>query len=355
MAEYRLEDIVKPLLEWYETHARKLPWRENKNAYRIWISEIMLQQTRVEAVIAYYNRFLKELPTVQDLAACGDEQLMKLWEGLGYYSRARNLKKAAQVICTDYQGNFPTEFDMVVKLPGIGTYTAGAICSIAFEKKTAAVDGNVLRVITRLTADFTDITDNKFREKIKRELEAVYPDGQCGDFTQSLMELGATVCVPNGEPKCGQCPLSELCLAFRKNQQAQYPVKKKKAERKIVKKTVFLLCCGEEFAVRRREQGGLLGGMWEFPNVDKAVSIGEIREWLSQRGIVKAAIGEVFEKKHIFTHVEWHMKCYIVRCDVRGIDAEWNWVTKEQLEGEIALPTAFKKVYEEGMKRGDKE
>lgn len=355
MTEYRLEDIVKPLLEWYETHARKLPWRENKNAYRIWISEIMLQQTRVEAVIAYYNRFLKELPTVQDLAACGDEQLMKLWEGLGYYSRARNLKKAAQVICTDYQGNFPTEFDAVVKLPGIGTYTAGAICSIAFEKKTAAVDGNVLRVITRLTADSTDIMDNKFRENIKRELEAVYPDGQCGDFTQSLMELGATVCVPNGEPKCGQCPLSELCLAFRKNQQAQFPVKKKKAERKIVKKTVFLLCRGEEFAVRRREQEGLLGGMWEFPNVDKTVLIGEIREWLSQRGIVKADIGNPFEKKHIFTHVEWHMKCFIVRCDVRGTDAEWNWVTKEKLEGEIALPTAFKKVYEEGIKGGDKE
>lgn len=353
MEAYRLEDIVKPLLEWYEQHKRVLPWRENKDAYRVWVSEIMLQQTRVEAVIAYYNRFLKELPTVRDLAACGDEQLMKLWEGLGYYSRARNLKKAAQVICTDYQGIFPTEFDAVVKLPGIGTYTAGAICSIAFEKKTAAVDGNVLRVITRLTADSTDIMDNKFREEMKKALEAVYPVGRCGDFTQSLMELGATVCVPNGEPRCGECPLSKLCTAFRENRQTQFPVRKKKAERKIVKKTVFLLWCCGETAVRRRQEEGLLRGMWEFPNIDKTVSAGEIREWLSQRGIVNAAIGEAFEKKHIFTHVEWHMKCYVVRCDMKGNDTAWNWVTKERLEREIALPTAFRKVYDEGMKRMD--
>lgn len=349
MTEYRLEEIVEPLLKWYKKNARKLPWRENTDPYRVWISEIMLQQTRVEAVITYYNRFLETFPTIWDLARCDDEQLMKLWEGLGYYSRARNLKKAAQVICTDYQGKFPDEFDVVVRLPGIGTYTAGAVCSIAFEKMTAAVDGNVLRVLTRLTMNPTDIMNNKFREEMKRNLEAVYPQGRCGDFTQSLMELGATVCVPNGAPKCGECPLGALCLAYRENRQAEFPVKKKKAERKIVKKTVFLLCCNEHIAIKRREEEGLLGGMWEFPNVDNTVSIGEIREWLSKRGIEKAAIGESFEAKHVFTHVEWHMKCFVVQCDLRGTDNEWNWVTKEQLEGDIALPTAFKKIYE-GMK-----
>lgn len=350
MTDYRLNDIVEPLLKWYGEHARKLPWREDRNPYRVWISEIMLQQTRVEAVITYYNRFLEAFPTIWDLARCDDEQLMKLWEGLGYYSRARNLKKAAQVICGDYQGRFPAEFDMVVKLPGIGTYTAGAVCSIAFNKATAAVDGNVLRVITRLTADSTDIMNNSFREEIKRNLEAVYPEGRCGDFTQSLMELGATVCVPNGVPKCGECPLKELCLAYRENRQKEFPVKKKKAERKIVEKTVFLLCSSGYIALNRRDRDGLLGGMWEFPNIDETYSREGVREWLSKQGISGAEIGEPFEKKHIFTHVEWHMKCYVVQCDSMESSTGFTWVTREQLEGDIALPTAFKKVYDEGMR-----
>ena len=340
MTDYRLEEIVEPLLKWYKKNARKLPWRENTDPYRVWISEIMLQQTRVEAVITYYNRFLETFPTIWDLARCDDEQLMKLWEGLGYYSRARNLKKAAQVICTDYQGKFPDEFDVVVKLPGIGTYTAGAVCSIAFEKMTAAVDGNVLRVLTRLTMNPTDIMNNKFREEMKRNLEAVYPKGECGDFTQSLMELGATVCVPNGAPKCSECPLGTLCLAYRENRQSEFPVKKKKAERKIVKKTVFLLCCNEHIAIKRREEEGLLGGMWEFPNVDNTVSIGEIREWLSKRGIEKATIGESFEAKHIFTHVEWHMMGYLIQ--VKGsLPQTFISADIRQIEEKYPLSSAF--------------
>ncbi|MCM1467520.1 MAG: A/G-specific adenine glycosylase [Alistipes sp.] len=346
MSDYRLEEIVEPLLKWYKENARILPWRENTDPYRIWISEIMLQQTRVEAVIAYYNRFLRELPTIRDLAACDDERLMKLWEGLGYYSRARNLKKAAQVICAEHQGRFPAEFDAVVKLPGIGTYTAGAVCSIAFERKTAAVDGNVLRVLTRLTLDPADIMNNKFREEMKRRLEAVYPEGQCGNFTQSLMELGATVCVPNGAPKCMECPLGTLCLAYRENRQTEFPVRKKKAERKIVRKTVFLLCRKEYIAIKRREEDGLLGGMWEFPNVDGELTKKGVKEWLAKQGVTGIEIGEPFEKKHVFSHVEWHMKCFVVKCGSVGEENGITWITRERLEGEVALPTAFRKVYE---------
>ena len=347
MSDYHLENIVEPLLTWYKKNARIVPWRENTEPYRIWISEIMLQQTRVDTVIAYYKKFLQAFPTIQDLAACEDEQLMKLWEGLGYYSRAKNLKKAAQVICDDYEGQFPTEFDIVIKLPGIGTYTAGAICSIAFGKKTAAVDGNVLRVITRLIKNPTDIMNAKFREEVKKNLEAIYPKDQCGNFTQSLMELGAVICTPNGAPKCDECPLKEYCLAYKEKRQMEFPVKKKKTERKIENKTVFILCYNDNIAISKREQEGLLGGMWEFPNVDKTLSKKEVKEWLLQQEIMTAKIQAAFKKKHIFSHIEWHMNCFIVLCDSKGNNNNLKWVSRKQLEEEIALPTAFKKIYKE--------
>lgn len=340
-----LEEIVEPLLKWYKENARRLPWRENKNPYNVWISEIMLQQTRVEAVIPYYKRFLEAFPTVQVLAGCDEEKLMKLWEGLGYYSRARNLKKAAQMICAEYQGSFPSEFDMVVKLPGIGTYTAGAICSIAFEKPVAAVDGNVLRVITRLTKNPTDIMDNKFREEMKKKLEKVYPAGRCGDFTQSLMELGAMVCVPNGAPKCKECPLRKLCSACLENCQTEYPVKKKKAERKIENKTVFILRCGKETAFCKRGEEGILKEMWELPNEEGHLSEEEIFEWLGRYKLKAEGKPEKLNgKKHIFTHIEWHMDSYLIRCEKKS--SAFTWLDEKQVDTKLALPTAFKKVYE---------
>lgn len=340
-----LEGIVEPLLNWYQEHARVLPWRRNRNPYHVWVSEIMLQQTRVEAVIPYYERFLEAFPTVRDLAECDDEKLMKLWEGLGYYSRARNLKKAAQIICEDYQGRFPTDFDAVVKLPGIGTYTAGAVCSIAFEMPAAAVDGNVLRVITRLTADSGDITDMKFREKIKKKLEAVYPAGKCGDFTQSLMELGATVCVPNKAPGCGDCPLNGFCAAYRENSQMQYPVKKKKAERKIQEKTVFILRYGQETAFCRRGDEGILKGMWELPNEDGYLTGEAVLAWLERHGLKSESAPEKLAgKKHIFTHIEWHMDTYFIRCEKKN--SIFTWMDDSRVETELALPTAFKKIYD---------
>jgi len=346
----QLKKIVVPLLEWYHNNSRKLPWRENKDPYRIWVSEIMLQQTRVEAVIAYYRRFMERFPTVEALAACDDEELFKLWEGLGYYTRARNLKKAAQVICTQFAGQFPRQFDQILALPGIGAYTAGAIASIAYEQAKAAVDGNVLRVITRLTQDNHDITDAKFRETITKALEDSYPQTRRGDFTQSLMELGAVVCVPNGTPQCSSCPLNQFCDACSNGTQLLYPVKKKKAVRKVEQKTIFILYFDGKIALRKRGKDGVLSGMWELPNQEGTLTKQQVYKWLAERGlvadIVRASSNKKKSLKHIFTHIEWHMTYWIIFCSTAGTDQSFVWVTDEQLEQEIALPTAFKKVYQ---------
>lgn len=346
----QLNQIVTPLLEWYHANKRKLPWREDISPYRVWISEIMLQQTRVEAVLPYYERFMEHYPSVAALAACDDEELMKLWEGLGYYSRAKNLKKAAQLICTQYHGEFPERFEDILALPGIGAYTAGAISSIAFEQAHAAVDGNVLRVITRLTENSQDITDAGFRRQITEELEKVCPVQGRGDFTQSLMELGAVVCVPNGMPKCKECPLNALCSAFRNGTQLQYPVKKPKAPRKIEEKTVLVLRYRDRIAVRKRKKKGVLSGMWELPNLD-----GFFTEELLPRQLAETKPEFTADKlhivrkerfKHIFTHIEWHMEGFLIACDAEYHDDGLIWVTQEQLASGIALPTAFRKVYD---------
>lgn len=348
----KLEEIVVPLLDWYQANSRCLPWRENRDPYRVWVSEIMLQQTRVEAVIPYYERFMERFPTIASLAVCGDEELYKLWEGLGYYARARNLRKAAQVICERHQGQFPEEYEEILALPGIGAYTAGAISSIAFEKAKAAVDGNVLRVVTRLKQDSHDIMDAKFRDQVTSDLEKIYPSEGRGDFTQSLMELGAVVCVPNGEPKCGGCPLRSLCGAHSSGTQLQYPVKKKKAERKIEQKTVLILRFQNKIALRKRGNKGILSGMWELPNVDGRLNEEQAAQWLTQKGLsvreIKAPAGGKKQLKHIFTHIEWHMTCWMAACENEGSDPELIWVTDTQLDQEIALPTAFRKVYQSG-------
>lgn len=343
-----MNQIVRPLLDWYHVNRRNLPWRENRDPYRIWVSEVMLQQTRVETVIPYYERFMEHFPTVALLAACEDEELFKLWEGLGYYSRAGNLKKAAQVICTRYQGRFPDRYEEILGLPGIGSYTAGAVSSIAFEEARAAVDGNVLRVITRLTEDSRDIMDAKFRKEVTGNLEKIYPSEERGDFTQSLMELGAVVCVPNGVPRCGECPLSFLCDAYKNKTQLQYPVRKKKAARKIEEKTILILQSRDRIAIRKRDKEGILSGMWELPNLDGKRSKKQILRWLAERGlVVKTLCGPVNggqQMKHIFTHIEWHMTCWTADCEFLE-DSDLVWITRDQLETDIALPTAFKKVY----------
>jgi len=338
--ENRISGIVQPLLAWYEKNARALPWRENTDPYRVWVSEIMLQQTRVETVVPYYDRFMRQLPDIASLAEAGEDQLMKLWEGLGYYGRARNLQKAARKIMTEQDGRFPASYDDILALPGIGNYTAGAIASICFGKPVPAVDGNVLRVASRLTGYDGDISLPEAKAGVANMLRAVYPPARNGDFTQSLMELGAVVCLPNRPPDCGVCPVAFLCQAYETGMQAALPVKAKKKPRKKELKTVFLLRCGELVAVRRRGDDGLLGGLWEFPNVAGDLSPEEAESVLAGWEISVAGMTEGIRRKHIFTHVEWAMKSYIVTCE--NMSPDFVWVTKEKLTGELPLPSAFR-------------
>ena len=335
--EFDFQRIPSPLLSWYRANKRTLPWRENPTPYRVWVSEIMLQQTRVEAVKEYYLRFMTQLPTVEDLADCEEEKLLKLWEGLGYYSRARNLQKAAKKIVYEYGGAFPTTVEGLKALPGIGSYTAGAIASIAYGLPVAAVDGNVFRVAARLEENPSVISDLKYRKYLEEKLSAVYPSiGQdCADFTQSLFELGALICKPQN-PDCARCPINGLCRAYRHGTQAEYPVLPQKAAKRQEKVYVYLIETPQGFCVRRREEG-VLRGMNEFPS--EVVMDGETPENILN-GWGVTAFTEIKRQKftHIFTHIRWDMLCVWVRTDNAPFDA----YTLNEIEQEISLPTAFK-------------
>ena len=233
----KLEEITEPLLSWYEENKRDLPWRRDPSPYHVWVSEIMLQQTRVEAVKGYYERFLSALPGIEDLAACPENKLLKLWEGLGYYNRVKNMQKAAKEIVLKYNKEIPADYEKILALPGIGSYTAGAVSSIAFGLKKPAVDGNVLRVISRITENGDDILKQSVKKRVEQELEAVMPEDRPGAFNQSLMELGATVCIPNGMAKCSDCPVSHLCKARANGTVLEYPKKASKKKRRIEEKT----------------------------------------------------------------------------------------------------------------------
>lgn len=341
MNDKDLRFLPKLLVVWFSENARELPWRKDKEPYHVWVSEIMLQQTRVEAVKGYYERFLKALPTIESLANAKEEKLLKLWEGLGYYSRARNLQKAARVIVEKHDGVFPTDYEEILALPGIGEYTAGAISSICFEKPTPAVDGNVLRVISRVTENSAPITDAKVKKEITEKLKKIYPKKNCGDFTQALMELGATVCVPNGAPRCENCPLQKICLSHQNGTAEKLPVRAQKKARKKEMLTVFLLSHNGKIAVSKREDTGLLKGLWEFPNTKGALSKNEAAEYLATWGIVPKDIVQKVKRKHIFTHVEWDMTGYFFEC--KNENDAFLWKTKGELLEKIALPTAFRK------------
>lgn len=335
-----LKQIVAPLLEWFYQNQRDLPWRKTKNPYCIWISEIMLQQTRVEAVKEYYKRFLTRFPDVFSLASAKEEEVLKYWEGLGYYSRARNLHRAAKIICEQWNGEMPTKEKELRTLPGIGPYTAGAIASIAFEEPAPAVDGNVLRVLSRILASERPIDDQKVKKELTESLAKVYPENSRGDFTQSLMELGAIVCIPNGEPLCDNCPLLFCCCAKKENKTDLIPVITPKKKRKKEEKTVFLIRCNEKMAYRKRLETGLLANLWELPNAEGHLDIDAAMEWLEQNGILVHAIQKGRKKKHIFTHIEWYMESYEVICE--DFSEEFIWADEKERAKEIALPTAFK-------------
>ena len=344
MASEIYEKLPGALLPWYRAHCRALPWRENRDPYRIWLSEIMLQQTRVEAVKGYYARFLEACPTVEALSRAEDEQLHKLWEGLGYYSRVRNLKKAAVQIMERHGGVFPRDYEAVLALPGIGAYTAGAICSIAFDLPKAAVDGNVLRVVSRLTCDPTPIDSPAFNKQVRTALEAVYPEA-AGDFTQALMELGATLCGPNWKPRCEECPCRDFCGAALSGTAQQYPVKKPKAKRREEQRTVFVLRCEDRYALEKRPDEGLLAGLYQFPNILGHYPLSEALENLRPMGLTPKDVYKVLKRQHIFTHIRWDMEgLYLEVTEPAG---DLLWMTKEEIETKAALPTAFRQFWEE--------
>lgn len=315
---FELEQLVEPLQEWFDGHARVLPWRENPVPYYVWISEIMLQQTRVEAVKPYFERFIREIPDVRALAECPEEKYLKLWEGLGYYNRVRNLNAAAQQIMSEYQGSIPSEYEELLKLKGIGHYTAGAISSIAYGQAVPAVDGNVLRVIARVTGDASDIMKqsvrNHFEERLQRMMVSMYEAGLLvpSKFNQGLMELGATVCVPNGEPHCGECPWKLVCRAYRENTYSVLPVKKKAKERRIEERTVLVIRDGDKVAIHKRPKKGLLAGLYELPNELGYLSQEHITAYIEKLGYLPLRIQRLSDAKHIFSHIEWHMRGYVV-------------------------------------------
>lgn len=337
-----LDRLAAALPEWFQKNKRDLPWRQDKDPYHIWISEIMLQQTRVEAAKGYYARFLQHFPTVEALANAEDEVLAKLWEGLGYYSRVRNLKKAAIVIMENYGGVFPASHAQVLALPGIGPYTAGAICSIAFDQKIPAVDGNVLRVYSRLLADDTLIDLPAFRAEVSRQLAQVYPE-RAGDFTQALMELGATVCGPNRKPACDACPCRSFCRGHASNAEQMYPVKTEKKRRRQEDMTVFILHCGDMYALRKRSDRGLLAGLWEFPHTQGLLDLKPAIAYLEEKDLKIAEIERQVEKKHIFTHIQWHMRGYYIKVKERT-DKDM-WIAEKEINQSIALPTAFRQFW----------
>lgn len=332
--------IISPLLTWYDAGHRDLPWRKTKNPYHIWLSEIMLQQTRVEAVIPYYERFLQVCPDIQTLAATPENVYLKLWEGLGYYSRVRNLHRAAQVICQTYGGQMPADYDALRTLPGIGDYTAGAIASIAFGIAQPAVDGNVLRVTTRLLNDTRSIDDTKVKKDLRALLAANIPTDRPGAFNQAMMELGATVCIPNGAPRCDICPLMHLCQAFQQKNTDSIPVRTPKKARRIQPRTVLLVRCGQQIGICQRPAHGLLARMWEFPAFEEHIAPQDIGQTLTKRGWPVTNILALQPAKHIFTHIEWHMIGYEIQLK-QPID-QLTWVSAHELRHTYALPSAFR-------------
>ena len=346
-----LKETTDFIVRWYREKKRDLPWRHDVNAYKVWVSEIMLQQTRVEAVKPYYDRFLKTFPTIKELAEAQEDVLLKMWEGLGYYNRVRNMQKAAQQIMEEYNGNFPQDYEKIRELKGIGNYTAGAISSFAYGIPKPAVDGNVLRVVSRILASDEDIMKASVRTKMERALEEVIPSAAASDFNQGLIELGAIVCVPNGEPKCQECPIAHLCMANAQGIQMELPVKKKAKARRIEKRTVLIFRDGQAVAIAKRPEKGLLAGLYEFPNVEGHLKRKEVIEYGKSIGLTPVRVKKLENAKHIFSHVEWHMTGYEILVDEleKNCSANLIFANRNEIEKKYSIPSAFV-VYLRGVK-----
>lgn len=340
-----MKNIAPPLLAWFETHRRALPFRSDPTPYHVWLSEIMLQQTRVAAALPFYQRFVSELPDIQALAACDEERLHKLWEGLGYYSRVRNLQKAARIVCQQYGGQLPASYDELLSLPGIGAYTAGAIASIGFGIPVPAVDGNVLRVFSRLYNDPSVITEPAVKAAFTARVMADQPPQRAGDYNQALMELGALVCVPNGLPLCGECPLADLCEAKAAGTAPSLPRKASPKPRRIEAVTLALVESGEGFLLQKRPARGLLAGLWQ-PVLwqGERFTSAETAAVLEHMGLVLGTEPPqpLPPAKHIFTHIEWQMTGYRFSVEPQRAPEGCVWVSRNQLVAEYTLPGAFK-------------
>lgn len=333
------DQFIAPLLAWFDTHAAELPWRQDRNPYRVWLSEVMLQQTQITTVIPYFDRFMENFPTVQMLAAADQDTVLKLWEGLGYYSRARNMHKAAQRVANELDGQFPTTAEGLQKLPGIGRYTAGAIASIAFDEPAPILDGNVIRVFSRLFDIDSDVTESATKNQLWDIAAQLVPQQNPGDYNQALMELGQKICKPKN-PLCAECPISTYCQAYQKGTQAERPIKKKKAPTPHVDVTAGLIRNTQgELLIAKRPDDKLLGGLWEFPGgkQDDGETLQEClaRELQEELGIT-VAVGAFFvQVKHAFTHfkITLHVfECDHVAGEPQAIEcADWAWVSEEQL------------------------
>lgn len=339
----KMRPLTTPLLAWYDVCKREMAWRDNVSPYRTWVSEIMLQQTRVEAVRAYFDRWMKALPDIASLAAADSEEIHKLWEGLGYYSRVRNLQKAARIVCDDYGGFLPNDKKALLSLPGIGEYTAGAILSIAFGQRAAAVDGNVIRVFARYLNIDKVITDDKSKRALGDAIEEIMPEERCGDFTQALMELGALVCLP-GSPRCEECPVRETCAGRLAGRAASLPVLPPKPEKKRQEMTICVLKNGEDVFLRKRQEKGLLAGLWEPWHCEGYVEAEKLAGRLAAEGIEVQKITPLGHRHHIFTHIRWEMEGYLAECDGAP---RFERVTPEKLQTEYALPKAFSGFFQE--------
>jgi A/G-specific adenine glycosylase len=343
----RLKKTIPLLIEWFDSSARQMPWRTDSRPYYVWLSEVMLQQTRVETVIPYFNRFIDRLPDVNALANVSEEELLKLWEGLGYYNRARNLKKAAIQLVEEYGGELPKEVNELKKLSGIGSYTAGAIASIAYNQVAPVVDGNVLRVVSRLLASTDDISQAKVKTQMEKDLLQVIPSDRPGTYNQALMELGALVCIPNGEPHCEKCPLQKICLAHLEGRTDSIPYKAPKKQRKIEKRTVLVIEYGDEVVLRKRPAKGLLAKMYEFPNMEGHLKASNIVQMMLAWGETSFHISSLEQAIHVFSHVEWHMIGYRVKLYEKQSN-NLKFVKKEEVESKYAVPTAFH-VYKQSL------
>ena len=343
IASYQMElgPTSRLLTQWYRAVRRDLPWRRDPMPYHVWISEIMLQQTRVQAVIPYYERFLSQFPDVQALANAPEEALLKCWEGLGYYSRARNLQRAAQMICSQLGGQFPTDWEGWMQLPGVGPYTAGAVCSIAYSLPVPAVDGNVLRVFSRLMALEEDPASPPVKKALTALVASLIPPQSPGDYNQALMELGATVCLPNGAPLCDRCPVRAFCRAYQNDTQLLFPLKSPKKPRKVLPMTVFLLEYQGQWALQQRPAKGLLAGLWEFPHADGTLDSSKAVSYFGEWIIPAGAPSPLKPASHLFTHLEWRMTGF--RLPVQSVlpGCPFCWAKPEQLQNQYPIPSAY--------------